>query len=165
MVLVPQGFGGGGGGFGCCGGFCLNASSGASLAKAQSKAALLQLQARNKIAADKARMAAAAAAAAKAATSQSVQPVQQATVPIVQQQPVTVQPTPLQIALQSSSFKCDHSCPVISSQPVLVVSQDHVLCVAVVVVPQSTAQVAPLVSRSVVPVLLVAGIALWLVFY
>lgn len=138
-----------------CGGFGSNAESGAALAKAQTRAAL----ARTKLIESE------VIPKKKAATVQPVQPVQQATVPIVQQQLATAQPTPLQIALQSSSFKCDYSCPVISSQPVLVVSQDQVLCAVVAVVPQSTVQVMPLASRSIFPVLLIAGIVFWLVFY
>jgi len=104
-----------------------------------------------------------AAKAAQAAANQPVvQPVQQATVPIVQQ-PATAQPTPLQVALQSSSFKCDHSCPVVSSQPVLVVSPSQVLCAAVAVIPQNAPQVVP-AKQSMLPVLLLTGIVLWLVF-
>lgn len=136
------------------------AAEGKALAAQQSKIGLKQalLNAKNATAAAKA----AQAAAAKPAIAQ---PVQQATVPIVQQQPITAQPTPLQIALQSSSFKCDHSCPVISSQPVLVVSQDQVLCTVVVVVPQSAAQTVPShTSISALPVLLIVGIVTWLVF-
>lgn len=139
-----------------CGGFGSNAESGAALAKAQTRAAL----ARTKLIESE------VIPKKKVATVQTVQPVQQATVPIVQQQqPATAQPTPLQIALQSSSFKCDHSCPVISSQPVLVVLQDQVLCTVVAVVPQSVAQTVPShASISALPVLLIAGIVFWLVF-